>query len=91
MKVLQSNIFLKAVKKFNKSDKGILDEVIKDICLGRATGDQKGGDLKGIFVYKFKIRVHQYMLSYRMNGEFLELIMLGPHENYYRNLKHFLN
>ncbi len=91
MKVSQTNIFRRAVKKLNKSDKRLLDEEIKNIASRLVIGDQKKGDLKGIFVYKFKINVFQYLLAYRMNEEFLELIMLGLHENYYRDLKNFLN
>lgn len=90
MKVLQTNTFRRTVKKLNKSEKILLDKVIKEIVLGSAIGDQKKGDLKGIFVYKFKINVRQYLLAYRINEQFLELIMLGAHENYYRNLKNFL-
>ncbi|MFW0860123.1 MAG: hypothetical protein AAGB97_08230 [Dehalococcoidia bacterium] len=30
------------------------------------------------------------MLSYQFAGESLELIMIGPHENYYRDLKAYL-
>ncbi|MEA3436408.1 MAG: type II toxin-antitoxin system RelE/ParE family toxin [Thermodesulfobacteriota bacterium] len=32
----------------------------------------------------------QYLLSYRFAEENLELIMIGPHENYYRDLKSYL-
>ncbi|MBW2739518.1 MAG: type II toxin-antitoxin system RelE/ParE family toxin [Deltaproteobacteria bacterium] len=31
-----------------------------------------------------------YLLSYRFVGADLELIMIGPHENYYRDLKNYL-
>ncbi|MBW2664380.1 MAG: type II toxin-antitoxin system RelE/ParE family toxin [Deltaproteobacteria bacterium] len=36
------------------------------------------------------LRGHQYLLSYRFVGADLELIMIGPHENYYRDLKNYL-
>ena len=32
----------------------------------------------------------QYLLSYRIREETLELIMIGPHENYYRDLKSYI-
>jgi len=53
-------------------------------------GQEKKGDLKGIYVYKFKIRDTQYLLAYRVKQDILELIMIGPHENYYRDLKSYL-
>jgi hypothetical protein len=36
------------------------------------------------------LRDRQYLLSYRLMGNDIELIMIGPHENYYRNLKKYL-
>nr|WP_287127002.1 hypothetical protein [Desulfobacter sp.] len=30
------------------------------------------------------------MLAYRFVGDDLELIMIGPHENYYRDLKSYI-
>lgn len=43
-----------------------------------------------MFVLKFKIHATQYLLSYRFAGDNLELIMIGPHENYYRDLSSYL-
>jgi len=87
MKVLQSRIFAKKVKKFNQKEKSILDDQIKSIIGNPNIGNEKKGDLKGIFVHKFKVKTTQYLLAYRIVDENLELIMLGPHENYYRDLK----
>ncbi|MEK6196845.1 MAG: type II toxin-antitoxin system RelE/ParE family toxin [Desulfobacterales bacterium] len=53
-------------------------------------GSEKKGDLGGIFVHKFKIRQSLYLMSYRFFDENLELIMIDPHENYYRDLKLYL-
>lgn len=52
--------------------------------------EEKKGDLRGVHVYKFKITSIRYLLSYRMIKAGLELIMIGPHENYYRELKGYL-
>ncbi|MFH1038729.1 MAG: type II toxin-antitoxin system RelE/ParE family toxin [PVC group bacterium] len=32
----------------------------------------------------------QYLLAYRFVGNNLELIMIGPHENYYQDLSGYL-
>ncbi len=47
-------------------------------------------EARGIFVHKFKIKTIEYLLAYRIIGKDLELIMIGPHENYYRDLKSYL-
>ena len=90
MKIYQSRIFAKKVKKLTKTQKESLDEEIKIIVHDPKIGTEKKGDLQGIFVHKFKIRSSQYLLSYRIKENELELIMLGPHKNYYRDLKNFL-
>ena len=90
MKIFQSRSFANKVKKLSKAEKEILDEEIKNIIKNPAVGTEKKGDLRGIFVYKFKIKTTQYLLSYRHTSKELELIMLGPHKNYYRDLKNYI-
>ena len=87
MKVFQSRSFAKKVKKLTKTEKTTLDEEIKKIIAQPQIGVEKKGDLKGIYIHKFKVKTSLYLLSYRFNKDSLELIMLGPHENYYRDLK----
>jgi len=90
MQVLQSGSFKKKVRRFRKQEKRILDNEIRKILKDPAIGQERKGDLRGVFVHKFKIQSTQYLLSYRFVGGHLELIMLGPHENYYRNLPKYL-
>ncbi|OGW39006.1 MAG: addiction module toxin RelE [Nitrospirae bacterium RBG_13_39_12] len=90
MRIYQSRIFENKVKKFSKQEKESLDGGIKKIAENPLIGEEKKGDLKGVDVYKFKIKSLQYLLSYRMIKSDLELIMIGPHENYYRELKSYL-
>lgn len=90
MKIYQSRTFENKVKKLSKQEKGILDDEIRKIAANPLIGEEKKGDLRGVHVYKFKIRSIQYLLSYRLLKAGLELIMIGPHENYYRDLKTFL-
>ena len=74
----------------HKREKEILDQEIRNIAYNPSIGEEKKGDLRGIFVHKFKIKTAQYLLAYRMFGEDLELIMIGSHENYYRDFKKYL-
>jgi len=90
MKILQSRSFEKKTKRLTKKQKNILDKQIRKILDNPIIGQEKKGDLRGIYVHKFKIETTQYLLSYRFVGDALELIMIGPHENYYRNLKIYL-
>lgn len=90
MKILQSRLFEQKVKKFSRAQKLELDDLIKLIVENPTIGSEKKGDLRGIYVHKFKIKTLQYLLAYRISDEVLELIMIGPHQNYYRDLKKYI-
>ena len=87
MRILQSRFFANKVKKFSKTEKTKLDDQIRLIVENPNIGIEKKGDLRGVFVLKFKVKTIQYLLAYRYTQKTLELIMIGPHENYYRDLK----
>jgi mRNA interferase RelE/StbE len=87
MKIYQSRLFEKRVQKFNKEEKSKLDSEINQIIQNPSIGTEKKGDLRGIFVHKFSLLNQLYLLAYRFSSDSLELIMIGPHQNYYRDLK----
>jgi len=55
MKIVQTRIFSKTVKKLHANQKKDLDAAVKAIVADPAIGDMKVGDLVGIRVYKFKM------------------------------------
>ncbi|MFC1841926.1 type II toxin-antitoxin system RelE/ParE family toxin [Candidatus Dependentiae bacterium] len=89
MNVLQTPTFKKQVKKLHKNQKKDLDNAIKKIIEDPSIGSMKKGDLDGIQVYKLKMVNQLTLLAY----EFYEcemqltLLVLGAHENFYRDLK----
>jgi mRNA interferase RelE/StbE len=89
MKIFQSRSFERKIKKFSKQEKKRLDDQVRKIIDDPSIGSEKRGDLRGVYVHKFKLQAVQQLLSYRFVGENLELIMIGPHENYYRDLKSY--
>ncbi len=90
MKIYQSRLFEKKVKKLTKAEKEALDREVKNIAENPNIGGEKKGDLKGVFVHKFKLKTNLYLLAYRKADKYLELVMIGSHENYYRDLKSYL-
>ena len=90
MKIYQSRSFKNKVKKLSKKEKNGLDSVIQNITNNPSVGTEKKGDLKDIYIYKFKIESELYLLSYQLFDDDIELIMLGSHANYYRNLKSYI-
>ncbi len=89
MKIYQSRSFEQKIKKMPKSNKALLDREVQRIAAKPSIGEEKKGDLSSVFIHKFKIKTTEYLLAYRMIDEDLELIMIGPHENYYRNLSQY--
>jgi len=89
MKVLQSRLFAKTVKKLHKLEKNLLDNAIKKLIIQPELGDLKTGDLNGVRVYKFQVKSSRMLLAYRYQELELVLMLLsyGTHENFYRNLK----
>ena len=90
MKIYQSRSFEKKVKKMTKAEKEALDREVRNIAENPNIGEEKKGDLKGVFVHKFKLKTNLYLLAYRKCGPDLELVMIGSHENYHRDLKLYL-
>lgn len=89
MRVLVTPTFERAVKKLHKQQKAALDEAVRTIVGQPETGETKVGDLAGVQVYKFRMDNLLCLLAYRVLDEkALKLLMVGPHEYFYRDLKH---
>ena len=88
MRVLVTPTFERAVKKLHKQQKAALDEAVRTIVGQTEAGETKVGDLAGVQVYKFRMGNLLCLLAYRILDEnTLKLLMVGPHENFYRDLK----
>ncbi|MBE0484378.1 MAG: type II toxin-antitoxin system RelE/ParE family toxin [Bacterioplanes sp.] len=87
--VLQTPTFKKAVKKLKPNQKKDLDLAVKELMANPYIGEQKKGDLAFLRVHKFKMNKQLTLLGYSFNdGDLvLELMTLGSHENFYRDLK----
>jgi len=88
-RVLQTPSFKRTVKKLHKNQKKAVDDAVRVLMEEPTIGEKKRGDLSFLRVYKFKM-VNQLTLlgySYEDGTVTLELIALGPHENFYRDIK----
>jgi mRNA-degrading endonuclease RelE of RelBE toxin-antitoxin system len=87
--VLQTPTFKKAVKKLKPNQKKELDTAIKAVMGKPTLGEQKKGNLAFLRVHKFKMNKQLTLLGYSFNDGTLtlELLALGPHENFYRDIK----
>ena len=88
-KILQTTSFKKAIKKLHKNQKADLDDAVRALMDDPLLGEQKKGDLSFMRVHKFNM-VNQLTLlgySYEDGSVVLELITMGSHENFYRDVK----
>lgn len=88
-RVLQSPTFKKTVKKLKANQKKDLDAAVKDLMADPTLGEQKKGDLSFLRVHKFKMNKQLTLLGYSFDDGalVLELMALGSHENFYRDIK----
>ena len=85
--VRQMPNFKKIYKKLHVSEKLVVDDAIRDIIKDPKIGQEKKGDLVGVFVYKFKIHHQEMLLAYEWSEPERLLLALGVHQNFYRDLK----
>jgi hypothetical protein len=88
MRILQSSVFSKTVKKLHANQKVCLDEAVRDILSDPLIGVLKVGDLASVRVYKFRMLNQLTLLAYQHTApDTIVLLALGSHENFYRDLK----
>ena len=89
LSVIQSHSFKKAVKKLHKNQKADLDAAVHTIIDNPNLVIQKVGDLSSVRIHKFKMLKQLTLLAYQIdNGQLvLSLLMIGTHENFYRDVK----
>jgi hypothetical protein len=85
--VQQSAMFKRAYKRLHPKQKAEVDDAVADIVRDPTVGEAKRGDLAGVFVYKFKCNGQPALLAYEYDPTTRLLLLLGSHENFYRELK----
>lgn len=87
IQVSQSAAFAKAYKKLHKNQKIDVDSAVEAIVSNPLIGEPKRGDLNGVYVHKFKSQNQEVLLAYEFDIKTRHLLLLGAHENFYRDLK----
>jgi mRNA interferase RelE/StbE len=85
--IIQASAFVRAYKRLHNNQKDAVDSAVEAITQDPALGEAKKGDLAGVFVYKFDCVNRQFLLAYEYDPQTRVLLLVGTHENFYRNLK----
>jgi mRNA-degrading endonuclease RelE of RelBE toxin-antitoxin system len=88
-KVRQTRRFARAYKKLHDNLAADVDTAVATVAADPDIGERKRGDLAALWVYKFRSQGQLYLLGYsRDDGLCLVYLeAVGPHENFYRDLK----
>ena len=87
VQVPQSAAFHRGYKRLHSNQKADVDVAVQAIVDNPGLGEAKKGDLAGVFVYKFKSNAQLMLLAYEYDPASRLLLLLGSHENFYRDLK----
>ena len=85
----QTRRFARAYKKLHDNVAADVDAATEVVAADPAVGERKKGDLAQLLVYKFRSQGQLYLLGYTVDDavRLLYLEAVGPHENFYRDLK----
>lgn len=87
--IMQTRRFARQYKKLHDNTVADVDAAVDVVRENPQIGERKKGDLAALFVYKFRSNDQLYLLGYTIE-ESVRLIYLeaiGPHENFYRDLR----
>lgn len=88
MRILVTPTFRKTIKKLHPNQKKSVDKAVLAISKDSGIGIPKVGDLEGIAIYKFRMNDQLWLHAYRViSKKSVKLLLVGPHENFYRDLK----
>ncbi|HAL39362.1 MAG TPA: addiction module toxin RelE [Polaromonas sp.] len=88
--VQQTRRFARQYKKLHGNTAADVDAAVDELTQNPEIGERKKGDLAALRVFKFRSAGQLYLLGYTL-AEGVRLVYLeavGPHENFYRDLKH---
>jgi mRNA interferase RelE/StbE len=91
MKLLQTPTFQRKYKKLHRNQRLLVNTAIEEIIEYPSIGAQKKGDLGTIRVHKKRKGDTEFLIAYLTTKSSIELMDMGSHENFYRDLKRNLS
>jgi len=87
--VVQTRRFARQYKKLHDNVAADVDQAVAAVAAAPESGERKKGDLAALMVVKFRSQGQFYLLGYTLDDvvRLVYLEAVGPHENFYRDLK----
>jgi hypothetical protein len=94
MRTTFKKAFTQFVKKASRPLQLVIEIRVAEVCDNPKLGQQKQGDLQGVFVYKFRFNAQEYLMAYQFDHlagaieiTWIKFCQIRPHENFYTQLK----
>ena len=94
MKTSYKRAFVQFVKKASRPFQLEIEMRVTEVCNNPRIGEQKLGDLHGVFIYKFRFNKQEYLMAYQFDMyqsqskvTWIDFYQIGSHENFYAQLK----
>lgn len=87
--IQQTRRFARQYKKLHDNVAADVDTAVATVANSPQVGERKKGDLADLYVFKFRSQGQLYLLGYTLDDQvrLVYLDAVGPHENFYRDLK----
>ena len=92
MRTTYKKAFARFVKKASKPLQLAIEIRVTEVCNNPRIGQQKLGDLQGVFVYKFRFNTQEYLMAYQFDYfsgvteiTWIEFCQIGHHEIFIHN------
>lgn len=87
--VVQTRRFARQYKKLHDNVAADVDQAVAAVAADLESGERKKGDLAALRVVRFRSQGQLYLLGYTLESgvRLVYLEAVGPHENFYRDLK----
>ena len=82
--------FKNYVKKLPRHFQQVILDAVEDVLANPDVGKLKKGGLEGFRVHKFTMVRQLTLIAYKVENDSIVLYQVGPHENFYKNLKKYL-
>ena len=79
--------FKRVYKKLAAGQQAVVEDAMRVIIAEPEVGEAKKGDLAGVHIHKFPLDRQEMLLAYEWDPKTRVLLLLGSHENFYRDLK----
>ena len=90
MEKFYRSLFKKFAKKQSRPFQLVIEDEVEKIAANPDLGESKKGDLSGYRVHKFSYKKQNLLIAYATQNADIIFFKIGPHENFYRELKKYI-